>query len=98
MSKQKTVLQNYIKWLEKQLSYCKPMAPAIPFITIAINKAKDALSTERQQVRNDAVEFAEWIRKQYQPKSNNRCWVSNKRQDSYPEYTTEQLYEQFRQK
>ena len=50
MSKQKTAMQDYIEWLEKQLAGCTAYSPAIPFIVIAINKAKDFLPTERQQI------------------------------------------------
>lgn len=50
MSKKNTPLQLHIKWLEKSLSECNPLAPAIPFIQMAINNAKSLLPAEREAI------------------------------------------------
>lgn len=42
----KTEIERYIIWMEKQLKDCSPFAPAIPFITIAILKAKEILKNK----------------------------------------------------
>ena len=57
----KPEVDEYIKWLEKQLKDCQPFAPAIPFITIAIQKAKLLLeSFDVGNVECDLCEY-NWV-------------------------------------
>jgi hypothetical protein len=48
--KHKTALRMHIDWMENQLKECSPMAPAIPFLTMAIQKAKSLIQKEKAQI------------------------------------------------
>ena len=48
--KHKTALRMHIDWMENQLKECSPMSPAIPFLTMAIQKAKYLIQMEKEQI------------------------------------------------